>query len=293
MHAMSETGKERLVPSSKTERRVAEQSIEAPGPALPQRLRAVLRLRELVLDGELGHGERVSELPLAARLGVSRTPLRLALAQLEHEGLLATLPTGGYVIRSFTLADVGDAIEVRGALEGTAARMAAERLGKPRDREAMYGCVGQLDAVLRTDALGIAEFDRYVELNERFHALLVDLAQSDVLRDSIGHACAKPFASPSAFVQVQAVLPESHQILREAQRQHHEILDAIEAGDGGRAESVARRHAQLARGNLDVALAGHDALDHVPGGALIHLPERSRNVGDSSDVADPAGGEIT
>jgi GntR family transcriptional regulator of vanillate catabolism len=261
----SKPGKELPVTPSKGEQPAADPSIPAPAAALPQRLRAVLRLRELVLDGELGHGERVSELPLAARLGVSRTPLRLALAQLEHEGLLATLPTGGYVVRSFTLADVGDAIAVRGALEGTAARMAAERVHKPRELEAMYGCVAQLDAVLRTEDLGIAEF----------HALLVELAQSDVLRDSIAHACAKPFASPSAFVQVQAVLPESHEILREAQRQHREILAAIEGGDGGRAESVARRHALLARGNLDVALAGHGALDQVPGGALIHLPEPS------------------
>lgn len=251
------------------------QRVSRPDAAVSQRLRAVLSLRELVLDGELGHGERVAELPLAARLGVSRTPLRLALAQLEHEGLLAMLPTGGYVVRSFTLADVGDAIEVRGSLEGTAARMAAERVRGARELEAMYGCVGQLDAVLRGEPLGIAEFGRYVEFNERFHALLVELAQSDVLRDAIAHACAKPFASPSAFVQVQAVLPESHGIIRIAHEQHHEILAAIEARDGARAESAARRHALLARGNLDVALAGHGALDQVPGGALIHLPEAS------------------
>ena len=94
-------------------------------------------------------------------------------------------------------------------------------------------------------------------------------------------------------MQVQAVLPESHEILREAHRQHHEILEAIEAGDGGRAESVARRHALLARGNLDVALAGHGALDQVPGGALIHLPEPSRRAGESADAAGSAGGEIT
>jgi GntR family transcriptional regulator of vanillate catabolism len=271
------------VPTTDAEQRSADRRVNAPATELSQRLRAVLRLRELVLDGELGHGERVSELPLAARLGVSRTPLRLALAQLEHEGLLEALPGGGYVVRSFTLADVGDAIEVRGALEGTAARMAGERVHKPSELEAMYGCVGQLDAVLRTNALGIAEFDRYVELNERFHALLVELAQSDVLRDSIAYACAKPFASPSAFVQVQAVLPQSHEILRVAQGQHHEILAAIEAGDGGRAESVARRHALLARGNLDVALAAHGALDQVPGGALIHLPEASRRTPAATD----------
>ncbi|HEV7175909.1 MAG TPA: GntR family transcriptional regulator, partial [Solirubrobacteraceae bacterium] len=56
-----------------------------------QMMRALLRLRELILSGEFEPGERMSELPLVERLGVSRTPLRLALATLEHEGLLRNL----------------------------------------------------------------------------------------------------------------------------------------------------------------------------------------------------------
>jgi GntR family transcriptional regulator, vanillate catabolism transcriptional regulator len=67
------------------------------GPQLPQWLRATLRLRELMLDGELRGGERLSEIPLAAQLGVSRTPMRLALARLEHEGLVEPAPGGGLI----------------------------------------------------------------------------------------------------------------------------------------------------------------------------------------------------
>src|ERR1700733_4559939 len=89
--------------------------------------RAVLRLRELILSGEFEAGERMSELPLVERLGVSRTPVRLALAELEHEGLLARLPGGGYAVREFTLREIEEAVELRGVLEGTAARFAAER----------------------------------------------------------------------------------------------------------------------------------------------------------------------
>ena len=62
------------------------------------------------------------------QLGVSRTPLRTALMTLEHEGLLETLPGGGFVVREFTRTDINDSIELRGVLEGTAARLAAERL---------------------------------------------------------------------------------------------------------------------------------------------------------------------
>ena len=93
------------------------------GPGLPQTLRATLRLRELILEGALRGGERLSEVPLAAELGVSRTPLRLALARLEHEGLVEPASGGGFVVCSFTLAEAADAIDLRGVLEGTAARL--------------------------------------------------------------------------------------------------------------------------------------------------------------------------
>src|SRR5690349_16187332 len=95
--------------------------------------RTVLRLREMILRGDFGRGERVSEAPLAARLGASRTPIRLALERLAHEGLLDPYPTGGFIVRRFTLEDVWDSIEVRGVLEGAAARQAAERLTNDED----------------------------------------------------------------------------------------------------------------------------------------------------------------
>jgi len=72
----------------------------------------------MLLRGDFQPGERLSELPLVARLGVSRTPIRLALDRLANEGLLEVFPTGGFVVRAFTLTDVYDAIEMRGVLEG-------------------------------------------------------------------------------------------------------------------------------------------------------------------------------
>src|SRR5437867_11070348 len=90
--------------------------------------RAFIGIRELVLRGEFAGGERISELPLVARLGMSRTPIRLALERLAHIGLLDSVPSGGFAVREFTIADALDAIEVRGVLEGSAARLAAARL---------------------------------------------------------------------------------------------------------------------------------------------------------------------
>src|SRR5712691_166221 len=93
-----------------------------------QTLKATLSLRQLLFKGHMRPGERLVELALVERLGVSRTPLRLALRTLEHEGLVESLPGGGFAVREFTRGEIDDAIELRGVLEGTAARFAAERL---------------------------------------------------------------------------------------------------------------------------------------------------------------------
>jgi GntR family transcriptional regulator of vanillate catabolism len=73
-------------------------------------VKATLGLRQLLFDGEIRPGERLVELSLVERLGVSRTPLRLALSMLEHEGLVRSLPGGGFSVREFTLSEVEDAI---------------------------------------------------------------------------------------------------------------------------------------------------------------------------------------
>ena len=78
----------------------------------------MLALREMVLRGDFAPGERLAELTLVPRLRASRTPVRLALDQLAHEGLLEALPTTGFRVRQFAPADIRDAIEIRGVLEG-------------------------------------------------------------------------------------------------------------------------------------------------------------------------------
>ena len=83
------------------------------------------RLRAMLVEGRIPPGAKLNERELCGLLRVSRTPLRIALATLAHEGLLEPLRGGGFVVRSFTRADIADGIELRGVLEGTAARFAA------------------------------------------------------------------------------------------------------------------------------------------------------------------------
>jgi GntR family transcriptional regulator of vanillate catabolism len=236
--------------------------------AQSQTVKALLSLRELILAGALRPRERISELAMVDRLGVSRTPLRTALVKLEQEGLIEEIPSGGYAARAFAERDIFDAIEIRGTLEGLAARFAAER-GVPALRlSAAKDCVSAMDEIVEGGAMNADAFARYVPLNARFHALLLELADSEPLRREVERATRLPFASPSGFVKAQAALPESHRILTIAQEHHRAVVDAIQNREGARAEAIMREHARLAHRNLQLALRGA-SLDLVPGAALI------------------------
>jgi GntR family transcriptional regulator of vanillate catabolism len=240
------------------------------GSPSPQILRAVLRLRELILTGELAAGQRVAELKLVDTVGVSRTPLRLAMERLEHEGLLARRPSGGFTVREFSFRDVQNAIELRGALEGLACRFAAEG---PLDEAALadvHDTLARIDETL-AHSPGTVAFERYVALNERFHDQLFDLAASPLLGRLLSQVQGLPFASPSAFVQIQATLPESSRILVVAQEQHRTMVEAIIRRDATRAEALAREHARLAQRNLDIAARDRENFRRMPGGPLIRF----------------------
>jgi GntR family transcriptional regulator, vanillate catabolism transcriptional regulator len=236
--------------------------------SVSQTLKAQLALREFVLRGELKPGERVSELQMVERLGVSRTPVRMALVRLAEEGLLEAIPSGGFAVKAFSEREVFEAIEIRGTLEGLAARLAAERGVPAADLQAAEACLDALDGIVRRDAVEV-DISRYVELNAQFHNLLIDLAGSQALARQIERASALPFASPSALVPVQSRSPESLHILTVAQDQHRCVLLAIERREGGRAEAIMREHARIAHRNLERAFLNQRDMDLVPGSALI------------------------
>jgi GntR family transcriptional regulator of vanillate catabolism len=233
-----------------------------------QTARAFVGLRELLLRGEFARGERISEIPLAARLGVSRTPVRMALERLAHLGLVDVGASGGFVVREFTIDEVRDAIEVRAVLEGTAARLAAERLRDDGELEPLRRCWEQVG---RHTQLSINTLGDYMDGNEAFHAAIVDLAKSEMLRRMLAHVNSLPFAAPSAMVFPTSMLDASDATLAIAQVQHRSILEAIQRREGTRAEHLAREHALLAWRAFELSLSDEDALRGVPGGPLIKM----------------------
>jgi GntR family transcriptional regulator, vanillate catabolism transcriptional regulator len=231
--------------------------------------RAVIELREKILSGELPGGMRLFEVPIAELLDISRTPVREALSRLTEEGLLDRLPSGGFVVRRFGFADVIDAIEMRGVMEGMAARLAAERGVSPIALENINETVSKLDLCFG-ERLDEVDFDTYSELNERFHHQLAGLCGSDMIRREVERAGSLPFASPSAFLPDKADIAAFRRSLRGAQEQHKAIVAAIAAREGTRAESVAREHARTARRNLEYMMSEDpELISKVRGLALI------------------------
>jgi GntR family transcriptional regulator, vanillate catabolism transcriptional regulator len=236
-----------------------------------QTARATLMVREMVIGGHFRPGERIKEIPLAAKLRVSRIPLRLALERLSHEGLLETRPTRGFVVQQFSTTDIRDAIELRGLLEGAAARLAAQRLRDDSELIPLRQSSDAMDGLLRSGRLTLDVFTRYIELNAMFHSALVDLSRSRILRRAVKQAGCLPFASPSAFLLKQHSSAASKDLFLIALDHHHAIIDAISNREGMRAESLAREHARLARRNLDAALSDRQLLSSVRGARLIQL----------------------
>lgn len=237
-----------------------------------QTVRALLEMRELLVRGEFKPGERIREIPLAARLRVSRTPLRLVLERLEHEGLLQARPTGGFVARAFTVQEIYDTVELRGVLEGTAARLAAERLQSKDEVAGLFRCVEETDLLLRKPLSGVDTIAGYAPLNTQFHDGVLDLAKSSMLRRVLERALALPFASPNAFVASEAESEGRREALRISLSQHWSIADAIANREGTRAEAVAREHARMVLRSVRLALRER-RIGQIPGGSLVRIPE--------------------
>jgi GntR family transcriptional regulator of vanillate catabolism len=236
--------------------------------SLSQFDRALLGLRSLVLGGEFSEGQRLSEVSVAKQLGTSRTPLRQAMDRLVAEGLLERIETGGCRVATFSKDDIADAIELRGVIEGTAARMAAERGVEASLLDQAQNTLEKINEALTGP--GGLDFDKYVHQNAQFHTLLARFPASPLIQREIDRISMLPLASPSAFLSGQAAIPDFQASLDFAQRQHRDILNAIINREGTRAEALTREHARLALINFNYLNENRSALNNpVPGLALV------------------------
>lgn len=216
--------------------------------------RALLTLRDMLLRGSYPSGKRLEEVELSRRLGVSRPVLRSVLEHLSSEGLLTVSPVGGYAVRHFTLDDIRDAILARSALEGQAANLAAKRIQHPSELDAARKLNAEMAEAIASSAPDVPtpeEMSRFGDLNAAFHNAVVALARSPMLSWCLQRVQSAAFASPAAVI-----IPAEGDGARRAFQEHEEILNAIQAGDAARADSLVRQHAHLPIHALECALQG-------------------------------------
>jgi DNA-binding GntR family transcriptional regulator len=172
---------------------------------------------------------------LAERLGVSRTPIRQALTMLEAEGLVEIAPNKGAVVCSFSIEDVWDIYDLRAVLEGHAARRAAGRIeGEESSR------LGELAREMEELARGRSEdhegeIRRLVALNNEFHGIIIEASRNRRLLRLVRRTVEVPLVFKAFFWYGQRERDISNHY-------HRQILNALEAGDGERAEIIMREH---------------------------------------------------
>ncbi|MFA7679228.1 MAG: GntR family transcriptional regulator [Pigmentiphaga sp.] len=208
-------------------------------------------LRRRITSGMYKPGERLIELQLSAELGVSRTPIRLAFEKLTKEGLLERLPKRGFRVRAFDIQEVINAVDVRGTLEGMAARLAAERGMTEEDLRIMRDCVQEGQAVLDEAAKrdGLIDGARWSAMNATFHRVLVRAAGNSSLEAALDYISTAPLVGAAELVMHGDRPQLELEFAWRSQQDHVDIVAALAQREGSRAENLMREHARRSRDN--------------------------------------------
>ncbi len=197
----------------------------------PQGNSAYRQLLDEIRDGGLMPGDRLRETELATRLGVSRTPIREAIRQLEADGLVAHVPRIGASVRQLDYAEVMELYEMRAVLEGTAARLAARAASEVEMQELI---------VLNDQLAEAGNSPEAARLNRIFHATLLDAAKNRFLsRSMLSLQKALLILGPSQLSNTARSA--------EAVEEHRRIMVALAARDGAAAEVEMRAHIEAAQ----------------------------------------------
>ncbi|MGD8913135.1 MAG: GntR family transcriptional regulator [Candidatus Thiodiazotropha sp.] len=215
----------------------------------------VLRMREMILRGELPGGQRVAEIPIAKQLGVSRTPIREALMLLAQEGLLEMAGRRGFRVVEFGAKEIEDAIDLRGILEGTAARLVAEAGPDNELLRTLDSCLVEGAGIVNKSDYGVDDDVRWAELNGRFHGAIVHACGNRALQAALTLNDKLPFASALAVLgsDTHSDVTERHwEQMRLAQSDHQQIVTALRKRQGMRVDALMREHARRALNSVEL-----------------------------------------
>lgn len=186
-------------------------------------------LREAILKGELLPGERLMEIQLASKLGVSRTPIREAIRMLEQEGLAVTMPRKGAEVARMTLKDMEDVLEVREALDELAAQIACDKITKE-----------QLAALKKTKEEFVTSIEdgdvkKLAEADVRFHDVIYNSTDNTKLVTLLNNLREQMYRYRIEYLKN----PDNYPGLL---KEHDDIVEALEARDKAKVTEIMHKH---------------------------------------------------
>lgn len=186
-------------------------------------------LRQAILKGELEPGERLMEIQLAERLGVSRTPIREAIRKLELEGLVLMIPRKGAEVAHISETSLREVLEVRRSLEELAIELACQRITEEGIQEVEAAEAAFADAIRRGDAMNIAETD------EHYHDMIYQSTGNSRLVQILNNLREQMYRYRLEYIKDA----DKRQILIV---EHEHILKALKSHNIAEAKSAVREH---------------------------------------------------
>ncbi|MEW2403888.1 GntR family transcriptional regulator [Streptomyces sp. NPDC046862] len=199
----------------------------------------IAEMRRRIIKGDVEPGSSVSETALADEFGVSRTPVREALKQLQTEGLVEIRPRVGTFVTIPSRREITELFEMKELIEGAAARLLAQR-GRVPEIDSLEQNLREADAAVEQD-----DRERYAALVQEFHDLLIVGSDNGKLQ-----AHYRILMNQLAYSRlVNTSLSQPGRAIQ-SDREHHLVLELILAKDGDSAERVMREHVRASRSAL-------------------------------------------
>ena len=224
------------------------------------------KIRHDILVGKYSEGERLSEAQLCDTHGVSRTPVRLAIRLLEREGVLRRGEGRGYLVQSPTVADIKQAVLVRGHLESLGARLMAQLPERHAILPNLESAINEIDNIIDLGIVDDKSIRNLQKQNAVFHQTILESCGNDFVSFTCRQINHLPMLEVGSVAFDRASITTSKGIdrtlfrLRLGNAQHKVIYQAINTGDGVRAEGVMREHSNTMIEYIELFEKRHDEL---------------------------------
>jgi len=196
------------------------------------------QMRRRILDNVWPPGHRALEQEVAMELGMSRTPVREALLQLQNEGLVEVIPRHGVRVLPVSPTDMREIYEILTALECMAAELLARRKPSDEELQPLIAATDAMDAALKADDL-----DGWAQADERFHAQLLELAGNRQLQNTVFNYWDRAHRARMFSLRLRPAPVNST-------REHMQLVERLRAGDPQGAAAVNRSHRERANREL-------------------------------------------